>query len=411
MNSPQQHPAAMPPLIGLARLARLAFSAFDFTDMSAQLLERATNNAQDANAFLDLSTILHLTGWRDLGMEMQREALALQNVFQLLPQSGVSNLRVLVFLSPGDLAENNAIEFLLEAADITLDFFYFTPQGLRPETNRDDYDLAFVAVCESDQNRPLLAAIDDFLTSWTLPVLNSAQHIARLTRDHAHALLPRMDNVQFPITVRLLRDDLSRIADGTAELIDLLPDGAYPVIVRPVDSHKGKGLACLDDHHALHNYMTTQDGGDFYLSRFVDYRSADGSYTKYRIVLIDGKPFVCHMAISDHWMVHYMSAGMTQSAIKRDQEAEFMRSFDDSFAIRHAGAFAAIFRALELDYVGMDCGENAAGELVLFEFDSGMTVHAMDPVELFPYKQPQMRKVFSAFRQLLINAANRSKPE
>jgi hypothetical protein len=37
-----------------------------------------------------------------------------------------------------------------------------------------------------------------------------------------------------------------------------------------------------------------------------------------------------------------------------------------------------------------------------------MTVHAMDPVGLFPYKQPQMRKVFRAFRQMLIDASTPS---
>jgi hypothetical protein len=35
-----------------------------------------------------------------------------------------------------------------------------------------------------------------------------------------------------------------------------------------------------------------------------------------------------------------------------------------------------------------------------------MTVHTVDPVELFPYKQPQMRKVFHAFRQMLIDRAS-----
>jgi hypothetical protein len=34
-----------------------------------------------------------------------------------------------------------------------------------------------------------------------------------------------------------------------------------------------------------------------------------------------------------------------------------------------------------------------------------MTVHAMDPADIFPYKQPQMRKVFRAFRQMLIDAS------
>jgi len=40
--------------------------------------------------------------------------------------------------------------------------------------------------------------------------------------------------------------------------------------------------------------------------------------------------------------------------------------------------------------------------------DSNMIVHAIDPVEIFPYKQPQMRKVFFAFREMLHNAAQRA---
>jgi hypothetical protein len=34
-----------------------------------------------------------------------------------------------------------------------------------------------------------------------------------------------------------------------------------------------------------------------------------------------------------------------------------------------------------------------------------MIVHAMDPPDMFPYKPPQMRKVFDAFRAMLQRAA------
>jgi hypothetical protein len=33
-----------------------------------------------------------------------------------------------------------------------------------------------------------------------------------------------------------------------------------------------------------------------------------------------------------------------------------------------------------------------------------MIIHALDPVDIFPYKQPQMSKVFAAFRQMLLDA-------
>jgi hypothetical protein len=86
-------------------------------------------------------------------------------------------------------------------------------------------------------------------------------------------------------------------------------------------------------------------------------------------------------------------------------EPAFFAAFDDDFARRHHDALLSIAQRTELEYVGIDCGETPDGELLIFEVDSGMTVHAMDPVNLFPYKQPQMRKVFRAFRQMLIDAS------
>jgi hypothetical protein len=143
---------------------------------------------------------------------------------------------------------------------------------------------------------------------------------------------------------------------------------------------------------------------EFHISPFVDYRGADGLFRKYRVVLIDGRPFAGHMGISAHWMIHYLNAGMSASAEKRAEEERFMRSFDADFALRHAGAFAAITERIGLDYVVIDCGETRDGKLLIFELDSGAVVHAMDCVDLFPYKQAQMRKVFKAFRGMLSKA-------
>ncbi len=103
-------------------------------------------------------------------------------------------------------------------------------------------------------------------------------------------------------------------------------------------------------------------------------------------------------------MIHYLNAGMTESAEKRAEEARFMADFDSGFAVRHAQAFKAVTDRLKLDYVGLDCAESADGELLIFEADSDMIVHAMDPVELFPYKQAVMRKIFDAFHAMLVNA-------
>ncbi len=100
-------------------------------------------------------------------------------------------------------------------------------------------------------------------------------------------------------------------------------------------------------------------------------------------------------------MIHYLNAGMTESAPKRAEEAVAMERFDEGFAQRHGAALRAISERMGLPYLGIDCAEMPNGDLLIFEVDNAMIVHAMDPEEMFPYKIPAMQKVFNAFRDLL----------
>ena len=43
------------------------------------------------------------------------------------------------------------------------------------------------------------------------------------------------------------------------------------------------------------------------------------------------------------------------------------------------------------------------GRLVLFEADNRAWVHSVDPPEIFPYKAGAMKKVFEAFRALVVS--------
>jgi hypothetical protein len=149
------------------------------------------------------------------------------------------------------------------------------------------------------------------------------------------------------------------------------------------------------------SYLNSQQAAEFFVAPFVDYRSSDGWFRKYRIVVIDGQPFAAHMAISQKWMVHYLNADMLQNEKNRAEEAQFMRTFDSAFAVKHLASLQEIDRLIGLDYYSMDCGETSDGRLLVFEIDSGAVVHSMDPVDIFPYKAPHMKRVFAAFREML----------
>jgi glutathione synthase/RimK-type ligase-like ATP-grasp enzyme len=267
-----------------------------------------------------------------------------------------------------------------------------------------EHDVLFVAIAQSEKNMSLLQAIAAAIINWPKPILNMPDRIALLSRNQACECLQDIPGVSMPSTVRLDRQHLEKIANQELALEHVLVDDNYPIIVRPVDSHAGHGLDKIDDAIALQYYLQEHTNGEFYISRFIDYRGQDGLFRKYRIVLIDGQPFLCHLAISEHWMIHYLNAGMAESAEKRAEEAAVMAAFDNNFALRHAHAFSNINERIGLDYLGIDCGETSDGQLLIFEVDSCMIVHALDSVELFPYKQTQMLKVFNAFRHMLLNA-------
>jgi hypothetical protein len=228
------------PLMGLAPLARMAFAGADLAPMKARLLERIARNENDANALLDLSIVLQLMGQRELGLSMQALALEIRPFYRLRPSTDSARIRLLAILTPGDLTENNSLEFLTEGSDIELILLYVAPHLPLPAT-LPEHDLAMVAVCETDRNRPLLQHLQTLAASWPRRVLCLPDRIARLSRDGACALLQSMPGVVMPAAARIDRRGLERIGRREAAIAEWLQDGAFPVIARPVDSQKGAG--------------------------------------------------------------------------------------------------------------------------------------------------------------------------
>ena len=377
------------PLIGAAVLMRCAFERADLRPVGERLLARAQAHPDDANAWLDASFVLQLLGQRAAGLEMQRHALAIRTLYALPAPARMPAMRLLVLMGPGDFMANTPIEFLLQTSGIAAQVQYVTPDQPLPE-EVPDHDVLFVAIAQSDANAPLLRDVAQMLAGWPRPVVNRPERIGKLSRDGFCAALAGVPGTLVPRTVRMDREAAMQLTDD-----------AFPRIVRPVDSHAGTDLQKVDHPAALRDYLAAHPGSAFYLAPFVDYSGPDGQFRKYRIVLVDGKPFICHLAISSHWMVHYLNAGMDDSAAKRAEEAAGMAAFDDGFARRHAAALAEIDARIGLPWLGIDCAETRDGRLLIFEVDNAMVVHAMDDPGRYPYKGPVMGKVFDAFEGML----------
>jgi hypothetical protein len=397
---PELSPGLTPAWVhGTAAQAHRVFAAPDLNAL-LELNRRATASPdEDAALAYDISVALQLSFQPDAARDLQMEALVQCPLFRVadcLHSQSARPLRLLAIGAPGDLMVNAPLDFITQYLDVRLDLLFLLPGQALPR-RLPDHDVAFFAV--SDTAASGWRRLDRLYRDWPRPALNNPARIRRLTRDVVAQGLSVYPDICSPPAIRLTRADLIAHASGLRDIPLLTP--GHPAIIRPLESHAGHDLEKLDTEADLAAYLNHCQCDEFFVTRFVDYRNADGLFQKYRVAFVDGAPFLCHMATSRRWMVHYLNAGMNEHADRRAEEARAMESFDAGFAARHARAFAALNAWMGLDYYQIDCAETPDGRLLVFEVDTAAIIHLMDPPELYPYKPAQMRRVFTAFGDML----------
>jgi hypothetical protein len=397
-----------PPIVlGTADLANFAYQGNGIEELLERIEQFRPNNIpalQAASQLYDRSLALQLAFRRAEGLDLQDAALAANQIYRISSHDERA-LRLLALVGPGDLMVNTPLDFLTNSLDVRLDLVYVLPDRPLPSV-LPDHDVAFFGLGEADP--ALLGRLNRLFARWPRPCLNNPKFLPTLERDALSLSLAGIPGLCSPVAVAVTRTELDdHLLAGTPIRGFDTPRGLYPCLIRPASSHAGIGLSRVSSVEELLAYLRFSFERTFFVTAFEDYASPDGLYRKSRVAFIDRQPFLCHMAISSHWMVHYLNAGMTESAEKRAEEAQAMAAFDSGFARRHEAAFAALHERLGFDYYSIDCAETSDGRLLVFEADCAAIVHMMDPPDLFPYKQPQMQRVFAAFEMMLRNRSRR----
>ena len=388
--------AVTPPrVLGIADLTHFAYGGHGYADLLARIEQFGGDNV--ARRF-DTAIALQLAFRRADGLDLLDAVLAESALFRVgRPKPGA--LRLLALVCPGDLMTNTPVDFLTNHLHVRLDLLFIQPGQALPPTI-PEHDVAFFAAGEADQDP--LARLTALYAAWPRPALNNPASLPHLERDALSRLLTAAPDILSPTAVAVTRAELERhLSDSTAVRGFDTGQGLYPCLIRPYGSHAGTGLVRATTPAELAAYLRQSFAPAFFLTAYHDYSSADGLFRKFRVAFIDRQPFLCHMAVSSHWMVHYLNAGMEDSAEKRAEEAHAMAIFESGFAHRHKAAFATLHDRLGFDYYSIDCAETRDGRLLVFEADTAAIIHAMDPVDLFPYKLPQMHRVFDAFGAML----------
>ncbi|HXW23146.1 MAG TPA: tetratricopeptide repeat protein [Xanthobacteraceae bacterium] len=215
---------------------------------------------------------------------------------------------------------------------------------------------------------------------------------------------------------------LGRLPDVIAPRIAAMPRGlllgasardalasrgfTFPLLVRAPGFHTGRHFARIDAPDDLAATVACLPGSELWVIQYVDARGGDGKARKYRIMIVDGALYPLHLAVSDHWKVHYYTADMAQSPQHRAEDAAFLNDMGGVLGRRAVRGLEQIRDTLGLDYAGVDFALGPAGEVVLFEANAAMTVAAPTAEAKWDYRRGPVERILRAVRAMLLSRAS-----
>jgi hypothetical protein len=257
------------------------------------------------------------------------------------------------------------------------------------------YDVAFNVVGDADLGGLGLQQLARVMASALAPTLNPAERVERTTRERIPALLGGIEGMHMPTTIRW---DPGQDASTTVHTAVAQAGMSYPVIVRPVGEHGGKGVVLLASQDDRSELPST---GEMYLTSYQEYRSPDGCYRKYRVIFVDREPYAYHLAIGDQWLLHYFSANMLSQTWRLQEERRFLDDPESELGARAWAALRAIGARMDLDYCGIDFSLLPDGRVLVFETNATMLVHPELEEDRLRFKNVYIQKIVDAFDRLL----------
>jgi hypothetical protein len=135
---------------------------------------------------------------------------------------------------------------------------------------------------------------------------------------------------------------------------------------------------------------------------YLNAAGADGCFRKGRVMVIGGRLYPLHWAVSADWKVHYFTAGMERDYRHREEEARFLADMTGFLGARAVTALAAAGAALGLDYAGIDFALSAGGDVLIFEANATMVILAPPEGAMWDYRRAAATRALEAARGVLV---------
>ena len=355
--------------------------------------EAVALNPRDAESINWIGALRQSLGDQAGAQAAYAEAARIQPLIRRPAARQPAEFRVLALYAP--FGGNTPTEYLFQDA-------FFDTDTLALFAGRD-YDTALLGqnvqlvinlVSDADQTEALLPLAADLVDRFGLPTVNHPRRVQQTTRDAVAGLLHGIPGCRIPQALRLKAG-----ADRSVAALEAMLPFSSTALARPVGTHGGDDFEKIEDVTALSAFLSQRADHDHYLIEYLDYVSADRHFRKYRFIFIGNEILPYHLCIGRDWKLHHISTDMAHQPWMQREEATFLNNPAAVFGLAQMQALQAIRERVGLDYFGIDCGLDAAGNVVVFEVNASMLVHARN--EGFLYKDPAVRRIKLAYDAML----------
>ena len=374
-------------------LGKTLFELNEIEPAIASFREAVALNPRDAESINWIGALKQALGDDRAAQAAYAEAARIQPLIKRPAARQPAEFRVLALYAP--FGGNTPTEYLFQDAFFDTDTLsLFAERDYDVATLGQNIQLVVNLVSDADQTEALLPLAADLVDRFRLPVVNHPRKVQQTTRDAIAVLLQGIPGCRVPQALRLKAG-----ADRAVGSLKAMLPFSSTCLARPVGTHGGDDFEKVDDLAALSAFLSRQADHDHYLIEYIDYISADGHFRKYRFIFVGDQILPYHLCIGRDWKLHHINTDMANQPWMQQEEAAFLDDCAAVFGPAQMQALHAIRERVGLDYFGIDCGLDASGQVVVFEVNASMLVHARN--EGFLYKDPAVRRIKLAYDAML----------
>lgn len=358
--------------------------------------ETALKLAPDQNdAHLGLAAVLSDLGEEEEACVHRRIGFKNQPVMVHRYCGEGAPIELLILLSPdrGNVPVRHLLDNRIFRTTELVAEFYDPAQPLPP------HQMIFNTIGDADFCQASLESAINLLKQTKAPIINHPSAILSTGRANNAIRLSKIPGVKTPKIAVFSRKTLAA-ADISHVILD--HGFEFPLLLRSLGFHTGQHFVKVQSPEELRAELAKLPGEEIAVMQYLDTRRADGKVCKYRVMMIDGKIYPLHAAVSHDWKVHYFNAEMEDHPEHREEDKTFLENMPEVLGSRAMDALKGIQNALGLEYAGVDFSLSPDGEVLFFEANATMRIVPPGPEKQWAYRSAPVQRVADAARAMLL---------